>query len=278
MKYLDVKLFIAAVLGLFAMNTYGLDLYVFNGDSDTGFIVDTDAQTFTSFDTTDADIGYAVAVTDRVILGDRDDRVAAEYDLNGNFTGNTFPGGGNFSQLLDGTTNGIDANYGIECCDTTISVTVADLNWQNQSVLFDIPFNGSGITYDPSTDTLWVSTFDNGDIRNFSLTGTELSSFPATDISAGDACCMAYDTETDTLWIGENNTNVLYNYSKTGTLIESITIPGWDPGNIYGAEAVMVGALPESVAVPTINIFGMLLMALLVLVVGLTVKRNQRFN
>lgn len=254
---------------------WSVTIYVFNGDADDGFIVDTATDSFTTFATSEADIGYNVAVTDRIVLGDRDDGIAAEYDLNGNFTGDTFPGGANFSQLLDGTTNGIDSNFGVECCGVQNSVTVADLNWQGQSVLFDISFEGSGITYDAMTGTLWVSGFDDL-VRNFALGGAELNSFSTAAEISGSPCCMSYDEATDTLWIGENNSNVLYNYDKTGTLIDSVAITGWAPGNIFGAEIAISGTvLPATQSVPTVGAWGMVVLAFVLMVLAGSALRRR---
>src|SRR5690606_11203916 len=134
--------------------------------------------------------------TDRIVIGGRDNTGAAEYDLTGNPTGNTYAGGGGFGQLLDGTTNGVDANYAIECCGSTNSVVVADLNWEGQTVLFDLPdevnqsSGGSGIAYDSATQSLWVANFS-GTVFNLSLSGDVLSSF--TVDQPGGKCCLAYD-------------------------------------------------------------------------------------
>lgn len=237
---------LSAVLLFGSSPTWSAAIVFTDGDSRTAWIVDTEAGTATSFDTSAVDIGYPIAVTDRIVIGGRDNTGAAEYDLTGNPTGNTYAGGGGFGELLDGTTNGVDANYAIECCGSTNSVVVADLNWEGQAVLFDLPdevnqsSGGSGIAYDSATQSLWVANFS-GTVFNLSLSGDVLSSF--TVDQPGGKCCLAYDEATDSLWVGVNSQNIIHNYAKTGALIASVTIAGWSPANMYGAEMTVTGSV-----------------------------------
>jgi len=240
-----VALFSCLFLIAAAERSSAVEIVFTNGDANSAWIVDTDSATFTTFATGQVPIMYPLAVTDRIVIGTRDDAGAAEFDLAGNFTGNTFAGGNAFSQLLDGTTNGVDANYGIECCGSPNSVTVGNLDWTGQTVLFDIAYGGSGIAYDSATSTLWTSDFG-GTIRNHDLAGAELSSFSTPEVPS-TRCCLAYDEASDTLWLAGNSSNVIYNYAKDGTFLGSVTIPGWSPGNMYGAEIVISGSAPPAI-------------------------------
>jgi hypothetical protein len=270
----------AVLLAVVALASAPLDaatIYIANGDADTAWIVDTGAGTFSAFDTSAVGRGYPLAVINTVILGDRDDGGAVEYDLAGVPTGNTFTGGGNFTELLDGTTNGATANYGIECCgDGNNYVTTADLTWENQQSLFLLPegYQGSGIAYDTATGTLWTTAFNDSLITNFSLAGAVLGSF--SHDAGEDGCCLAYDQSDDTLWMAENRSNVLRQYSKAGTLLQSVTIDGWEPVNIYGGEIMIVGAAPAARPVPALPVFGMVLLAGFVLLTGSYLLARRR--
>ncbi|MGA9574607.1 MAG: IPTL-CTERM sorting domain-containing protein [Lysobacterales bacterium] len=275
---LTCLLLVATTLLLMVGNASAAVIYTFDGDARTGWIVDTDTATFTSFSTAEVSIGYPVSVRDTVILAGRDDIGSVEYDLSGVATGNTWVGGDNFSELLDGTTDGLSANYGIECCGATNSVTVADLTWENQSVLFDLPqgTGGSGIAFDSSTGSLWVTSFDDELVTNYSLAGDVLSSFPH-GLAQFDACCLAYDESDDTLWMGENGSNILRQFSKNGVLLDTVSITGWSPGNQYSAEMAMSGsaAVLPTTPVPSLSNLGLGVLALLLGLLGVGVMRRQ---
>ena len=167
--------------------------YVFDGDSSTGYRVDLASGLATSFTT--FHFGYPIAIVDNSLrLGQRDAGDGYVYDLNGALTGGPYSGGGVFSQLLDGTTNGI-SNFGVECCGDTDSVTMGDLYWRSQSVLFNLPQSGSGITYDWAHGTLWVAFFD-GTVHQYTLGGVDQGSFSIGTFTKG----LAYDAASDTLW------------------------------------------------------------------------------
>lgn len=102
-------------------------------------------------------LSYPIAVRNTVWLGDRDDNGGTEYTLAGAPTGNTSAGGGKFSQLLDGTTDGTH-NYGMLLSGPD-AVTVANLDWSGQSILFTLPASAGaeGITYDPNNNHLFLS-------------------------------------------------------------------------------------------------------------------------
>jgi hypothetical protein len=225
--------------------------YLFDGDNNTAFQVDPETpalvNTFTIFQ-----LGYAVAIVgDDIRVGERDDGTGFEYTLGGVPTGVSFTGGANFSQLIDGTGDGT-YNYGVECCAGTNSVMRADLFWRGGTPLFTLPDHGTGITYDSAAGTLWVGLFD-GTVRQYTLAGIELSSFSLSVVPAA----LAYEAASDTLWLHPRTGPTLEQYSKTGTLLQTVTIPGWSPENIYGGEIVNVEQ-----AVPEPGTFGLLGFAL----------------
>lgn len=217
--------------------------YLFDGDSLKGQKVDVTAGTVTSFDTFDK--GYPVAIVGNVIrLHDRRDSSAVggtEYDLNGVPTGNTFAGNdtSGIDQLLDGTTDGT-YNYAVQCCAAVNRVWRADLTWQGFTPLFDLPSGGSGITYDPIGNALFVADFE-GTIIQYSMTGTVLNTYNVGTVYAA----LAYDAASDTLFAHGNGSDGIYQLSKTGTVLNSYTAAGLS-SNIWGGEiADSFGEVPE---------------------------------
>jgi hypothetical protein len=176
-------------------------------------------------------LGYPIAVQNTIWLGHRDDAGATEFSLAGIPTGNTSSGGNNFFQLLDGTTNGIN-NFGVECCGSPNSVTIANLDWSNQTPLFTVPNgeNGEGITYDPTTGHLFVGTF-NSILYELDLAGNVINTFPS--LPSVRFSSLAYERATDTLWTARGQT--VWQLSKTGVVLQSFTVNGSFQNN-YGGE------------------------------------------
>ncbi len=253
----------AAVLGLAHMATaQSSRYYITNGDGSAMYIVQNGTLQAT---VTTYSLAYPIAVTGTVILGQRDDAEAREYTLAGVPTGNTWTGNGTYTQILDGTTDGTQYNYGVLCCSTPTAVIRTNLHWQNSSVLFDLPGNqsGWGIAYDPTTAHLFVSLDDNS-IREFDLTGAQISSF--TPAVSGPIVGLAYEQSTDSLWGKTNGGNTLYQYSKTGTLLNTVVVPGLSPGNDYGGEMAISGA--PVAAIPALSWAGIAAFGLLVALLG----------
>ncbi|HWF01874.1 MAG TPA: PEPxxWA-CTERM sorting domain-containing protein [Caulobacteraceae bacterium] len=211
--------------------------YLFSGDSANGVAIVDGAvtETFNTFY-----LGYPVAITSTIWLGGRDNGGGAQYTLNGTPTGAASPGGALISQILDGTTSGVN-NYGVTCCGSN-AVTIANLDWSNQSILFNIPDGGDGIAYDTADNTLFVSDFSN-DVTQYSLTGQALSQFSTTDNIVG----LAYDQSSNTIWGWDRAASSLDQYSLSGTLLQSqyvdVNADGID--NPFGGEMPILSAAPE---------------------------------
>lgn len=235
--------------------------YITDGDASTMYIVQngTLQSTITTYN-----LAYPIAVRSTIILGHRDDAQAREFTLAGVATGNTWTGNGSFSEILDGTTDGTQYNYGITCCATTNVVVRADLHWQGSTALFNLPGNqsGWGIAYDTTTNHLYVSLGDRS-VREFDLAGNQINSFTP---GAGPLAGLAYEPSTDTLWGKLNGGGTLYQYSKTGTLLNTVVVPGFSPNNDYGGEMGLAGA--GGAAVPALSWAGVVLLGALIALAG----------
>jgi hypothetical protein len=224
----------------FSSSVYALNIYFTDGDSRIAYDVNTSNLSYSSFDTSAVSSGYGLTVLNNIIsISARNGSGAAAYSLSGALLSiYSYPSNLNVDQLIDGATDGAH-NYGINCFSRggSQSVFISDLNWNNQQVLFNLPagVNGTSITYDSNTKSLWTLVDFGGTMINYSLAGIELSRFTA-DISRFGAGGLAYDPMTNTLWLYDKNGHTLHNYTKSGTLINSINIPGWSPLNIYGME------------------------------------------
>ncbi len=140
-----------------------------------------------------------------------------------------------------------------------------------------------GITYDTRTNTIWTSDYDfnalatGGRVRQWSLTGTELFSFPVVD-NLGNASerntALAYDFSDNTLWMNAHVENTLgigigelWQFDKNGNFLQKIHAQqsvATAPANIlyWGGE---IYAVPEPASLA-------LLMSSVILV---TVRRHR---
>ena len=152
------------------------------------------------------------------------------------------------------------------------------------TLMFNIPNmpqnTAQGITYDTRSQTIWTSDYDfsatatGGRVRQWSLTGTELFSFPVVD-NAGNASerntALAYDFSDDTLWMNAHVENTLgfgigelWQFDRNGNFLQKIhaqqTVAG-APSNIlyWGGEIYTIpepaslGLLVGSVALLTMR-------------------------
>lgn len=218
--------------------------YLADGDSSIAYEITNGVvtNTFTTFD-----LAYPLAVRGTIWLGHRDDASAAEFSLAGVATGATSVGGTNFSQLLDGAT-APTRNYGVECCGSPNSVTVANADWTNQQVLFNLPANrnGQGILFDPTDSTLYVSSFDDTAIIQFDLDGNILNRF---DLDQG-LVGLAYEDATDTFWGFNTTTDNLVQFNRAGVILADVDIPNFNPSNPYGGEMPLGDLPPPAVPAP----------------------------
>lgn len=234
MKFETSILALAAFTALSSTAFAGPMLYLFDGDNATGYIVNTNTSSYTTFQT--FGLAYPVAIVDNtILLHNRDDSASggAAYDLSGNPTGQTWAGGGAaVSELLDGTSNGIN-NFAVQCCGGNGNfVWEADLNWQNFTPLFALPVSGFGITYDSASNTLFVVD-RSSNLSEYSLAGTLLNSYA---VSGGIDAGLSYDPSDGTLWGTINGANTVIQESTAGVVLQTLTVSGLSNGNIWGGE------------------------------------------
>lgn len=238
---------ILAVLGL-TVQSHASVMYLADGDSSIAYTVDLSTGTLLgSFDTYRG--AYPIAVTDTIRFGHLDNGAGQEYDLSGNPTGETWPGGSVISQLLDGTTDGSTYNYAVACCGSN-AVYRFDRFWGNAELLFSLPGGGSGIAYDPTNGTIWVVLFD-GTLREYDLAGTELNNFsPGLYMVA-----LSYDPSLDSFWTFDQS-STFSNLDRSGSVISSFEVSDFPLNNLYGGEIAMSAA--EEIPEPTTFALGFL--------------------
>ena len=237
-----------AVLGLTTQSQASV-IYLTDGDSSIAYAVDLTAGTFLgSFQTFSS--AYPIAVTDTIRLGHRDNGAGQEYDLDGSPTGVNWPGGSQITQLLDGTTDGSTYNFAVSCCDAVEGVYRFDRFWGNAELLFSLPSGGSGITYDPTNGTIWVTLFD-GTLREFDLAGTQLNSFST---GVGMAA-LAYDPSLDSFWTFDQR-DTFTNFDRSGNVIGSVVVSEFPNNNLFGGEIAM--SATEQVPEPATFALGLL--------------------
>lgn len=199
-------------------------------------------------------LGYPIAVRDSIWLGHRDDVGATEYDLSGNATGSTSVGGNAFSQLLDGA-SGVGVNYGVECCGGINSVTIANSDWSNQQILFNLSQGGSGISYDPISDSLFISTFGST-VFNYDLSGNLINSFNLT----GSLAALAYEGASDSFWAFDRISAGMVQFDRAGNTLDSFVVSGLVNRNYWGGE-IAFGSVdvpePSTLAILSLGILGL---------------------
>ncbi len=170
-----------------------------------------------------------IAVTHTIMTINYNNGPGAEYTLNGVATGVVYntPNGPNV-YTDDGTTDGRHI-YTVN--RDTGAVYQMEMNWTNQHTLFTTQASDSGITYDPSNVSLWLSNTGTGKVVNYALNGTKLSEF---NTGLLGLVSTALDPLDNTLWFTVwDGTGKLKQYSKAGALLATVTIPnlsGWNLG------------------------------------------------
>jgi len=176
--------------------------------------------------------------------------------------------------LVDGATDG-RRNYAVAAGydGNPSGVYAFDREWGGPTLLFllDDGAKASGITYDPTNDTLWLQATLNtpsgaaGELRNYQMDGRLMTSL--SDLVGG---ALAMDYADNTLWVVRGPTQYFDQYSRSGMLLQTTSYAGLAGKNGTGAEFDLAAA-PTTVPEP-----GGLLMALTSLAGLLLVSRGRR--
>lgn len=158
----------------------------------------------------------------------------ALYDGSGNMLGPTYTHPSNIGNTFDGTTDGL-FNYTVELNTGTVYRT--DRDWQNPVPLFGLGTTSQGgITWDASSNTLWVAQGGNaGLLGQYTMAGALVSSTMLSGTGALNDLAMDVD---GTLW---THGNALEHFSTTGTHLGSFAM-NLNGDTIRGGE---IGAVPE---------------------------------
>lgn len=179
--------------------------------------------------------GPALVVQDSIkMLGQYGGQVGHEYDLFGALLGGEYPNP-QWTDCYDGATDGVQ-NWTIAHNHfDDFPLLVSDADWGGLQVAFVPQRRSSGVTYDMSSDTLWVTNcIGNSDrVQQYDLDGNLLSEF-AVSIPGGYG--IAWDPADDTLWIPASwGGNHLFQYDKQGNFLQEVNVPGLSD-RVLGAE------------------------------------------
>jgi len=182
-----------------------------------------------------------------------------EYTTLGVPTGNSYAHPAAILAFYDGTTDG-HFNYGVDWGNG--GVYRMNLDWSNAVQLFPTVTQSLGITYDPTNDSLWVSDWTDNTIRDYTMSGTVLSSFTS---AVGKMTGLALDHADNTLWFGtqvdiSSTTRTLYQYSKSGGLLSTAGYAGLTNVNYLGGEFAFVPE-PGAFVVATAALFALVAVA-----------------
>jgi hypothetical protein len=178
------------------------ELYLTDYGSTTCYVV-RNGQVLRSFQRQASNDGPALVVQSTVkMFGQYSGGVGREYDYNGALLAGQYPNTG-FVDCYDGATDGT-RNWTISHNDfsNNFAVLVGDSNWGGMAVAF-VPTNrSSGITYDASDNSLWITNNVGGSdkVQHYTTTGTLLGEFSYSWISGG-GYGIALDPADQTLWI-----------------------------------------------------------------------------
>ena len=202
----------------------------------------------------------AFAVTSDIKSFERFSGNGHNYDLSGAYLGplaSTNPG---FQDCYDGATDGTNTwTVGHNDFNTNFAVIQGGADWSGAGVLFTPTDRSSGITFDSSDGTLWISRNIGGSdgIDHYATNGTYLGGFTYNFLN-GAGYGLAYDAADDTLWLsgGFGTSGDLFQFSKSGTLLNTLTVAGLSGSNIMGAEFAAVPE-PATMAVLGLGILAM---------------------
>ena len=185
--------------------------------------------------------GPALVVQNTIkMYGQTGNSVGHEYSLTGTQLAGQYINAG-FVDCFDGATDG-SRNWTISHNDfsNNFACLVGDGSWGGVHIAFVPTRRSSGVTYDSTDDTLWISNNVGGcdRIQHYTTGGTLLAEFPIATVNGG-GYGIALDPADDTLWMpGAYATQgQLFQYDKFGALLQTLAIAGMNT-NVLGAEFV----------------------------------------
>jgi len=183
--------------------------------------------------------GPALVVQSTIkMYGQATNNVGHEYDLLGNMLGGQYTNPG-FIDCYDGATDGA-RNWTISHNDfnNNFAVLVGDADWGNVQIAFVPNQRSSGIAYDATDGSLWISNNVGGcsNIQHYTTLGVVLGDYPIASLNGG-GYGIALDPADQTLWLtGAYATQgQIFQYDKNGLLLQTLTVPGMN-SNVLGAE------------------------------------------
>jgi hypothetical protein len=185
---------------------------------------------------------YPLAITDTIkIYGTYDFNTGAEYDLDGNPTGVTYPFVGGAGAFLDATTDGQSRNWACSFSDSGIWQYTQD--WDSPTLAFSVPSLPEGVAYDPTSDHLWVARSQAAGasqnlIEEYTTAGQLVSSFVYDADQSNRLGGLAWEPSSGTLWGFYNGQNTVVQFSEAGDLLQSIEVQGLASNN-WGGEFSM---------------------------------------
>ena len=199
-------------------------LYLDDGDGRINYAVNTATATvINSWTNAVSSRTFPIAVDGDIrTTGYQTGETGALYNLSGVYQGTNYVLPSTSDTFSDGTTNGT-YNYAVSWANG--DVYQFSRNWTNPTFLFSAGVAEGGISYDASNNSLWLSRDRASGISDWSLSGSQLSSFNTPQAGSQD-WDLALDPTDNTLWIGTYTTTTLNHYAKNGTYLGSETISG----------------------------------------------------
>ncbi len=213
----------AAATILMAQTAAASMLYLSDGDGRRLLEVDTSTGAVAHvYPTNIASRAFPIAVNGDIrTTGYAAQEIGGRYSLSGAYLGNQYALPNLSTTLSDGTTDG-NFNYGIAWFSG--DVYRFDRNWASPALMFNAGARSGGISYDTGSNTLWTSCDRCAGIRNYSMTGTLLSTINTAAQSSNLDWDLAYDPSDSSLWVGEAFSSRFFHYSTSGSYLGSITI------------------------------------------------------
>jgi hypothetical protein len=177
-----------------------------------------------------------------------------QYDLTGTSTGVTYTLPTGMNAATDSTSDGT-YNYLVDY--NNLNVIRTDRDFTNPVPLFSVsPMpQPSGITYDSTDQTLWISYIGSQDLQKYSMKGALLKSI---DAVYAENAALAFDPSDGTLWVVNGHTGYLEQFSTSGQALGE----GPYVGPTYGAEFNLATTFVPTPEPGSLTLFGSSLLGL----------------